>query len=50
MKREQLIQAIKEVLKEMTEGEHNPVKPGILKDRLGNLTCTKVKAAKAGLR
>jgi len=31
------------------EEVHDPVKPGILKDRLGKLTCTKVRAAKAGL-
>ena len=28
----------------------DPVKPGILKDRLGKLTCTKVRTAKAGLK
>jgi hypothetical protein len=50
VKREQLIQAIKEVLKEMTEGIDDPVKPGILKDRLGKLTCTKVRAEKAKLK
>ena len=31
------------------EGIDDPVQPGILKDRLGKLTCTKVRAAKAGL-
>ena len=32
------------------EEVHNPVKPGILKDRLGKLTCTKVRAEKAKLK
>lgn len=31
------------------EGIDDPVKPGILKDRLGKLSCTRVKAAKAKL-
>jgi len=31
------------------EGIDDPVQPGIVKDRLGKLTCTKVRAAKAGL-
>jgi hypothetical protein len=29
---------------------HDPVKPGILKKRLGKLTCTKVRAAKGKLK
>jgi len=32
------------------EEVHDPVKPGILKDRLGKLTCTKVRAEKAKLK
>tara|TARA_R110000851_G_scaffold190919_1_gene341604 strand:- start:7 stop:456 length:450 start_codon:yes stop_codon:yes gene_type:complete len=32
------------------EGVHDPVKPGILKDRLGELSCTKVRKAKAGTK
>jgi hypothetical protein len=36
-------------LANIEEGIDDPVKPGILKDRLGKLTCTKVRAAKAGL-
>jgi hypothetical protein len=32
------------------EEVHNPVKPGILKDRLGKLSCSKVRAAKAELK
>lgn len=31
------------------EGVHDPVKPGILKDRLGKLSCTKVRAAHSKL-
>ena len=32
------------------EDNHKPVKPGILKDRLGTLSCTKVRKEKAGLK
>jgi hypothetical protein len=31
------------------EGEHDPVKPGILKKRLGKLTCSKVRAERSKL-
>jgi hypothetical protein len=34
----------------LEEGIDDPVQPGILKDRLGKLTCTKVRAAKAELK
>ena len=34
----------------LDEGIDDPVQPGILKDRLGKLSCTKVKAAKAELK
>jgi hypothetical protein len=34
---------------EVEESKHDPVKPGILKDRLGKLSCSKVRAAKAEL-
>ncbi len=50
MKKNQLREIVKEILQEESKDIHNPVKPGILKDRLGNLTCTKVRAAKAGLK
>jgi hypothetical protein len=33
----------------LEEGVDDPVKPGILKDRLGKLSCSKVRAAKAEL-
>jgi hypothetical protein len=36
-------------LASIEEGKHDPVEPGILKKRLGKLTCSKVRAAKAGL-
>lgn len=32
------------------EGEHDPVKPGILKKRLGKLSCTKVREERAKLK
>ena len=38
------------VLEVMYEGIHDPVKPGILKKRLGKLSCSKVKNAKSGLK
>ena len=47
MKKSQLKKIIKEVLE---ESKHDPVKPGILKDRLGKLSCSKVRAAKAELK
>ena len=34
----------------VTEGEHDPVKPGILKNRLGKLSCSKVRAERAKLK
>lgn len=36
-------------LSSIEEGEHDPVKPGILKKRLGTLTCTKVRQERSGL-
>lgn len=44
------VKAGKEVLKITKEGIDDPVKPGILKDRLGKLTCSKVRAEKAKLK
>jgi hypothetical protein len=41
-----LIDILKEVQKDIDE----PVKPGILKKRLGKLSCTKVRTAKAKLK
>jgi len=38
------------VLEAMYEGVHDPVKPRILKKRLGKLSCSIVKTAKSGLK
>ena len=35
---------------EVEEGVHDPVKPGILKKRLGNLSCSRVRSAKSKLK
>ena len=35
---------------EDAEDIHKPVRPGIVKNRLGNLSCTKVKSAKSKLK
>jgi len=43
------VKAGKEILA-MKEDIDDPVQPGILKDRLGKLSCTKVRTAKAGLK
>lgn len=37
-------------ISDINEGVHDPVKPGILKNRLGKLSCTRVRAAKAKLK
>lgn len=47
MKKSELRNIIKEVLE---EGPHDPVKPGILKKRLGKLSCTKVKKERSKLK
>jgi negative regulator of genetic competence, sporulation and motility len=39
-----------QLIKALKEGIDDPVKPGILKDRLGKLSCSKVRAAKAELK
>jgi hypothetical protein len=39
-----------DIIKEIKEGIDDPVKPGILKNRLGKLSCTRVKSAKAKLK
>jgi hypothetical protein len=44
------VKAGKEILKNTQEGVDDPVKPGILKDRLGTLSCSKVRAAKSELK
>lgn len=39
-----------DIIKEIKEGFDDPVKPGILKNRLGKLSCTRVRFAKAKLK
>lgn len=39
-----------DILNEISDGIHDPVKPGILKKRLGKLSCSKVKKAKSKLK
>ena len=53
MKKKELRKIIKEeiqLIKALKEGIDDPVKPGILKDRLGKLSCSKVRTAKAELK
>ena len=53
MKKKELRKIIKEeiqLIKALKEGIDDPVKSGILKDRLGKLSCSKVRAAKAELK
>jgi hypothetical protein len=47
------VKAGKEILKKdeyIEEGQHDPVEPGILKKRLGKLSCTKVRQERAKLK
>jgi hypothetical protein len=39
-----------DILSEIQKDIHKPVKPGILKKRLGKLSCTKVRSAKNKLK
>lgn len=39
-----------DLVKEVKEGIDDPVKPGILKNRLGKLSCSRVKSAKGKLK
>ena len=39
-----------EASKHMQEGPHDPMNPGILKKRLGKLSCSKVRAERAKLK
>ena len=50
MTKSELKNIIKESLIEEKKNIHEPVKPGILKKRLGNLTCTKVRQYRQGLK
>ena len=47
MKISHLTKLVKEVIQERID---DPVKPGILKDRLGKLSCSKVRTAKSKLK
>ena len=47
MKTSKLREIIQEVL---DEGIHDPMNPGILKKRLGDLSCTKVRKERAKLK
>tara|TARA_R110000764_G_scaffold48478_1_gene107627 strand:- start:527 stop:844 length:318 start_codon:yes stop_codon:yes gene_type:complete len=42
--------ALEKTKNETNEGDHKPMNPGILKKRLGELSCTKVKTAKGKLK
>ena len=46
----EIIQEELALYRTVTEDVHQPVKPGILKDRLGKLSCTKVRSARSGLK
>ena len=48
MKKSKLKEIVLEVLNE--KSIHDPVKPGILKKRLGKLSCSKVRSAKSKLK
>jgi hypothetical protein len=39
-----------DILNEIKGGVHDPVKPGILKKRLGKLSCSRVRSAKSKLK
>ena len=39
-----------DLVKEVKEGIDDPVKPGILKNRLGKLSCSRVRSAKSKLK
>ena len=48
MKKSEIKEIVLEVLYE--KSVHDPVKPGILKQRLGKLSCSKVRTAKGKLK
>lgn len=39
-----------DIVNEVKEGIDDPVKPGILKNRLGKLSCSRVRSAKSKLK
>jgi hypothetical protein len=50
MKKSKLKEIIRQSLEEEKKNIHEPVKPGILKKRLGDLSCTKVRQYRQGLK
>jgi hypothetical protein len=51
MKKTEFQNLIQELAAEvLAEGIHDPMNPGILKKRLGKLSCTKVRAARSKLK
>jgi len=51
MKRSEFEKLVLELAAEvLEEGIHDPMNPGILKKRLGKLSCTKVRAARGKLK
>lgn len=50
MTKSRLKEIIKQSLEEEKKNIHEPVKPGILKKRLGKLSCTKVRRERQGLK
>ena len=51
MKKTEFANLIQELAAEvLAEGIHDPMNPGILKKRLGNLSCSKVRAARGKLK
>jgi len=50
MTKGRLKEIIKQSLEEEKKNIHEPVKPGILKKRLGKLSCTKVRRERQGLK
>ena len=49
-KLKEIVEEELEFYKTVTEDIHQPVKPGILKQRLGSLSCTKVRSARSKLK
>jgi hypothetical protein len=51
MRKTEFANLIQELAAEvLAEGIHDPMNPGILKKRLGNLSCSKVRAARGKLK
>ena len=50
MKKSKLKEIIRQSLGEEKKNIHEPVKPGILKKRIGDLSCTKVRQYRQGLK